>query len=150
MASHYVLPVRHLTTMLYGDVSRFCAKQKMEEPEIDTLLGITRSLFDYSLCKKMRWSRPDEDVIGNEVKKVFGWYDLDCPEGSLSDVFYLEALEPCLTEVNNLIKAIVDKDEWCIWHTTRIGDDIILERGDDFRIVDWELRFGDSYSPEEA
>lgn len=35
----------------------------------------------------------------------------------------------------------VDSDAmWLVWHTLRIGMDVILEKGTDFRLLDYERR----------
>lgn len=31
---------------------------------------------------------------------------------------------------------------WMVWHTLKLGDDLVLERGADFRVLEQERRIG--------
>jgi hypothetical protein len=79
------------------------------------------------------WSEesPDEEDSITPVQKAF--YS-DC------DYFYAEVLDTYYVEICEWVSDAIEDNDWCMCFMRRMGSDIVLETGMDFRIYDWQRR----------
>ena len=71
-------------------------------------------------------------------KLVKGWNDLSSKQ---QKVFFSDVIQPAYEEVHDWVMNFDDgQASWHIWYVRRLGLDVILEKGPDYRILDWERR----------
>lgn len=147
--------------MVFGIFERaeFFALQKGNEPFAEALEGkvlsgvkcdgITRNsiaelivaMYLDQLSNFSKWSPnqgTDEYYEDQIVKMVSGWSDLKVEH---QNRFFNEVLRPAYEEIHDwILRFENDSDHWHLWYVRRLGLDVIVEKGPDFRIVDWERR----------
>lgn len=71
-------------------------------------------------------------------KLVEGWRDLTTAQ---QKAFFSEVVQCAYEDVHDWVLNFDDgQASWHIWYVRRVGLDVIIEKGPDFRIVDWERR----------
>lgn len=72
------------------------------------------------------------------IKMVPGWSDLPSTQ---QFKFFNEVLRPAYELIHDWVLTFEnDCDHWHLWYARRLGLDVVIEKGQDYRIVDWERR----------
>lgn len=80
----------------------------------------------------------DEYYETQMVKMVPGWLDLSTEH---QNAFFNEVVRPAYEEIHDWVVSFEDDcANWHLWYVRRLGLDVIVEKGQDYRIVDWERR----------
>lgn len=100
--------------------------------------------IDSAINAKLLWvdkGQPTEQLdwsVINELKDVFVWTE------QITQKELIEELECLFEELEVTIRMFIDdvipKRTWRIYTTRRLGHDLVIERGRDYRIEDWERR----------
>lgn len=107
----------------------------------DAFPRILAALYQDTLENYAHWS-PSQGSDANYSRLMFEYI----PHwGQISDKaqnqLFHEVFQPALDEVVSWVYQLdSDEDRWRIWYVKRLGSDILIEKGPDFRIVDWERR----------
>lgn len=92
----------------------------------------------HNYCKWTPMSGADQYYEDQIQVMVEGWTGLGT---SHQNAFYQEVVQPAYEEVHDWVNRFEDnEDSWHIWYVRRLGLDVIVEKGPDYRIVDWERR----------
>lgn len=92
----------------------------------------------HGFCKWTPQAGTDFYYDSEMVKLVKGWKDLSSQQ---QKAFYTEVIQPAYEEVHDwVLEFDRDQDSWHIWYVRRLGLDVIVEKGTDYRILDWERR----------
>ncbi len=54
--------------------------------------------------------------------------------------FYRQVIEPTQKKVISWVQNIIPYRTWDVWTVRELGWDLVLEKGEDFRVLDWERR----------
>ncbi len=92
----------------------------------------------HNFCKWTPIAGSDQYYEDQIQTMVEGWTGLATTQ---QQAFYREVLQPVYEEVHDWVARFDDsEDSWHIWYVRRLGLDVIIEKGPDYRIVDWERR----------
>lgn len=73
------------------------------------------------------------------LTRLFDWYTDDPYQGHLlSESFYTDLVDDLWLLVQDQILQAVPQASWNIWNVKRLGRDLYIESGIDYRIYDWE------------
>ena len=91
--------------------------------------------------ERMFWVDKPSHTHREYLVEVLSWWGDDLTHSTL-DILYHEKV---LDEIHVLLYAgldeIIPEKTWHMWHYESIGDDtLVLEQGEDYRIVDWTRR----------
>ena len=59
---------------------------------------------------------------------------------NMRNIVECNALLPAYAMIRKFIQTLIPTTTWTVWFTKRNGEDILLEEGEDFRIIDWTRR----------
>lgn len=106
--------------------------------------------MEYDLYGRLAWAKlPSE--IDDCLSQYLDWwvsgraFSSDEGNGPVCQNYYALILDPVILKISHLLNEVMgvinDNERWRIWHMLPMGDDLLLERGEDFRIVEFERRF---------
>lgn len=63
-------------------------------------------------------------------------------ESEVCQQYYCDLIDPLIWEIRTIVDRYVGECEtdamWYIWYSRRIGTDLLIERGSDYRVVEFE------------
>lgn len=100
---------------------------------------IIRAMLDDQLNTRLMWARKSHD-FDEVAQKHIPWLFEDARNKELFDDFYCEVCDEYETKLSVMLDSMIGGLTWDIWTTRAIGLDIVLTRGIDYRVYDWERR----------
>ncbi len=78
----------------------------------------------------------EDDIEDEQLKALIGWTE-HYPE---TRARILEIIDELDVRISDMVANITGVESWIVWHVIKSGKDLILEKGEDFRITDWKRR----------
>jgi hypothetical protein len=97
--------------------------------------GYTAKRFDDLLSLRMHWA---SEI--NDAKIVWDHYHSWYQPNSTLDELCKSALDIIDGYIRDELLVIIPEKSWSIWYVKQIGNSLVFEEGEDFRIADWERR----------
>lgn len=107
------------------------------------------AFVDDMLSARMRWSKSSYNY-DNQLEKIFPWFaplknvrygnTMHVVECEISSAFYEKILSVLEDEIIELVDDRIEDRTWNVWSISKLGRDIVLVEGPDYRILDWERR----------
>lgn len=102
---------------------------------------IVMAILEELLTERFLWVGAHGRHIDRVVQKFFPAYQSSgAGSSSHSWDFFDQFIDPTVMVLTDWIHIAIPKRTWCVWHTKIIHGDLLLERGEDFRVVDWTRR----------
>lgn len=141
---YVIIPTNSLSNQLYHLTKSFTSRHKLHEISEANCLHIIQTIVEDSVFSNLAWTNKK---VGNELDKAvcnIPWFnakDLESNKINYSCQYYIEVLDYFICKVNALTNDIISsKSPWTVWHTLNISGDIVLEMGEDYRIIEFERR----------
>ena len=141
--------IHHTTdvaTNLYHRSAEFFGKLGTRPPEFNDCLVIVRAILDDVMSRRFLWCK-DQDKLESVVCEAMGWDDRSMLRHSHSgkliapfDLYFSEVLDEFEQSIMEWVSNFIPQPTYDIWYLTQFGRDLVIDRGPDFRIVDWERR----------
>lgn len=139
----YVLPAVEIAERFQVWAEEFCEKRKLELPEKEKYIDIVCAMIDDELAGRMKWADPSEEA-DKVLVELFPWYDPTLAAvhngEALSANFHDNVIDHAFLAVSHMLEDIVESSTWHVWFMGRIGRDVVIEKGEDFRVLDWTRR----------
>lgn len=105
---------------------------------------IVAQIFTDFLIAHSRWQAGNVKA-GTLIRELFPWYAPRLAEveraANTSFYFYETVIFPVLASVQEMmINTVGIYQSWDMWTVTQVGRTLVIERGIDYRIWDWERR----------
>lgn len=133
---NYILPASTLAKDFYQWVLDFTTRRELDGASVSQCLDVVEAAIDDSLNRRMLWCEPSSR-IDDLLEKYFPWYAGDQSDDHSRDFYYF-VVDHLILAVDELLADIVERETWIIWYMRRLGDDVVIEKGEDFRIVEFE------------
>lgn len=92
-------------------------------------------------------------MLVNVLTEELPWWSTHSLDGSVSSeetvvsksqTYYTHILDKYICQTLHILEVTLPPNErndvWRVWHSLMVGDDLVLERGEDFRILEFERR----------
>lgn len=120
-----------------------------------TVAELVKALYIDLLQESSKWAKFAGHIDNYETqwkKMVRGWDDNVSKK--LENQLFTEVIRDAYDEIHDWLNEFDDGDpSWHVWYVRRLGLDIMIEKGQDYRILDWERRMkaaADHLKAEEA
>jgi len=139
---HAILPTGQWAQELHHHINNFTVPNRLGAFTEEQVLDITVAIVEDFIFERLEWTQP-RDLMEQVMCKHIPWYT---PRGndSLSTSFYMEVIDPYVLRIGHLTAQVLpitsQSSRWLVWYTLRLGNDLVVEKGGDFRILDWEQR----------
>ena len=137
--SFIILPTRELAQEFRGRVERWLSDREMPLPDGDLdviCLDVIRAIVNEYIDQRMLWISTKTPYIDDQL-------DISFPQLEPSDKF-AEFYDGLTDEYKDSIKACLDKflskETWRVFYIQEMGGDTAVERGEDYRVMDWTRR----------
>lgn len=141
----YILPSGQLAQLLQVRTQQYC-QALMQQTRLPIMpftqqqcCEIIVAMFDDAVGQQLRWSNESHGRMHQTIHSFWPWWD-DMGEEPISDSFYTQVLDELEIEVQEWVQRLIPDSTWLVWYVRALGPDIILEKGEDFRVLDWHRR----------
>lgn len=109
------------------------------EPTLPACREIVKAVLDAQLTAMFKWASPNRNELDNTIVRYFPGFDPRCIDEA-SAWFWSQIMDHLIIHINEWVELAVPQRTWVVWHTKMIGQDIALEEGSDYRVLDWMRR----------
>lgn len=139
-----ILPIVEMAKKFCHEYAEFqkTAKSTQFKREIglDEAIRLVTVLIDDSLNKRMRWTKYKHlEQFEKYVEELFPEWD-HLLNDTECEYVYRSMIDPMEIYLLNVLDNVVGSDTWKIWYLQKLGKDLALIEGPDYRIVDWTNR----------
>ncbi len=146
---HVIHPTIEVGSSLYQNARIFCLRVGVVSLTLEQAIQVIHLAMDEALNRRLRWASKQERVFPY-LNTVLSWWDTNLlvmsddegGQASFCQDFYSEVLDPHLLQIEDFLDRYVGYSTWDVWYMRDIVGDIVIEKGTDFRILDWERRMG--------
>jgi hypothetical protein len=125
-----------LVTVERFEQKRF--KQIVSKLTKEQAFTIIQAFVDDALNQRMRWAK-NSTHAENAIEAAIAWTDNRQARKQRNE-FYIDIVDAYELTIHSRLDPFMPKHTWDIWSTRLIGNDIVLMKGVDYRIYDWERR----------
>lgn len=133
---NYILPASALAEDFYQRALDFTTRHQLDGANVSQCLDMVEAAIYDSLSRRMVWCVPS-NRLDDLLEKYFPWYAVNQSDDHSRDFYYF-VVDHLILSVEELLADIVERKTWIIWYMRRLGDDVVIEKGEDFRIVEFE------------
>ena len=109
----------------------------------EQLFALFKALVDDHINTRLRWAR-DTDSFIDTALALIPWLDpvsgVDGLNTNRLDAFLTDIVDDIEVGISECLDNTIGHNTWMVWTTRRLGYDIAIQRGEDYRILDWERR----------
>lgn len=146
---YFIFPSANLAKDLHDKTNIEIEPYQLRQLSFKGALEIVNAIVEEELTSKLNWTyrkRVTENVIG---KHLDWWVDTNQPimrkeqNAHFSDYFFNLIIDPLFDRISMMLLeslGVEGKNLWCLWHTHPLNNDLVIERGEDYRLVDYERR----------
>lgn len=103
------------------------------------------SLIDDLITARLNWGNGQTENHLTEFKKLAPWFDYQ-GTSAISQAYFEKIYDDFYCRIDDLIGQAVPRRTWFQWTVTRTASGVVIEKGRDHRVVEWE-RLTDYKSP---
>lgn len=146
---YVILPISQYTTRLYCKSELFTHRHNLPNISLETCYTIVRLLLEEQLYNRLHWSHNSDELEELLAREISFWpKDIKFSDRKTLELCreYMQSyIDPIDDELGQLVTEHVGRNDnydamWAVWHTLKIGGDIVLEKGQDWRIIEFERR----------
>lgn len=105
-------------------------------PSVEEFTQVLEKALDDTINRRLLWAK-NTHQFAQCLEQLLPWYHSDHHD-DLSDAYYCYALDTELARLQEWIFTVVPKDTWRVWYFRRVRDDVYLEKGQDYRVLEFE------------
>lgn len=124
----------------------FFSRMGLNPPEFADCLTIVRTLLDDIMSRRFLWCA-EQNSLEDVVNEIMQWDDTTVLRHSQSgktiapfDLYFREVLDDFELATQEWVANFIPEPTYDIWYLTQFGRELVIDKGPDFRIVDWERR----------
>lgn len=106
--------------------------------EVPQCLCIIHAIFQDELTNRLLWCLPSSN-LQKALALILPWFDYECND-AYSDYFYSKIIDSLIIHVNEILDTFIPLKTWLMYECHQYGSEIIIVKGCDYRIYDWESR----------
>ena len=107
---------------------------------------LTTAIFADAVESKMKWHRGaycNNHCLEALARLLPGFsFSETSPHLNQSNHFFKVVIDDVLIACEKIISMYIPESTWTIWNIYTFGNDLVLEEGNDYRVVDWTRRMG--------
>ena len=96
-----------------------------------------RALIDDLVTSRLNWADNTTNAHYEDFKKLFPKFDYDSTD-KLIDLFINDVYDPFYCRVDDLLGKAMPRRTWFQWSVTQFSGTLILHKGRDWRVIEWE------------
>lgn len=137
----YILPTEPVAQELYFHTQDMCVKLNHQIHPFSPVqaFALVQAMVDDSVSKRLRWNRMPSNQTDTFLKAHWAWWS-ELLENDFSELFHHNILDNAFLSLEEMVDNLIPDDTWDIWYVSMYHRAVLLEKGQDFRIVDWEQR----------
>lgn len=114
--------------------------------DLPDAMGIVKAMLDDAMSHRFIWCKPQETVRKATLESLRWTEELqlcNTATGERTDIFehyFTEVLDDYEMMIHTWLDHHMPRRTWDVWHLTALGRDLVLDKGSDYRILDWERR----------
>ena len=140
----FVFPVKDIADGLETSTNMFCEAYALPAPKEPAIyVKIIQEIVDDCVQEKMIWCDYTGDIV-SKLSQYIPWFEDDYDKVTkptrrtkLSDDYYTHTVDHIQLQVNQILSEWIGLSTWNVWHTRPLGDDVLLEKGEDYRAVEF-------------
>lgn len=144
---HAILPTAAFSKELYSRSQLFTEQFKLSPLTLQGSVEAVFGILEEGIFGRLYWATPGF-TLDSALNRHLSWWPLEVllePKGETDrycHYYYSEVVDPVELKILAFLDPIIGQgnDLWKIWHTLRLGDDYVIESGEDYRIVEFERR----------
>lgn len=106
--------------------------------EVTQCLRIIHAIFQDEITNRLLWCLPSSNVQ-HVLTQTLPWFDYDCND-AYSDYFYSKIIDSLIIHINEILDKFIPLKTWIMYECLQYGSEVIIVKGVDYRIYDWESR----------
>ena len=140
---HVILPTSNMIQNFLDTVNMLAASHGYQRITREQSANVIFTMAEEAVFNRLYWT-----VKCNRVEEVlqqtvpFWTLSNQVSPACVSSTLYVyrQCIEKAEIHLERILDQIMGEPEtdamWMVWHTLKIGDDLILERGSDYRVID--------------
>lgn len=139
-------PTRDTVQDLHYETERFCEKYQVDQLPLTACYEIIKCVFDDLLSTRFLWC-PSTDRLDEVLTRHIPWHEFSRPAPddpvdriAIKDLYYEEILDAYILRIDQWLYQIVPHRTWDVWYLTQLGFELVLDKGPDYRVLDWTRR----------
>lgn len=155
-----ILPIEHLSQRLYEGTAIFSELSQLPALNIEQCHEVVALIIEHLIFGRLHWTSAalTQTNLYDEIDKLLllhlSWWVggrqlAKDRYGRYSDAqvyihqtFNEQVLDDIVRSaqrvVSQLMCSVEPDDLWRVWHTQRLGSDLVVEKGQDYRIIEFE------------
>jgi hypothetical protein len=139
---YYILPTRAFAMQLYENSKDYTEDKGLIELSKLGCVETVITIVEEQIFNRLHWTdRTPLLSLDTTLFKYLPWWE-SLATSDLASEYYSAVLDTLEIRISELIDEIVgecnSKKMWMLWYTQRLGDDLIVESGVDYRIAELE------------
>ena len=115
-------------------------EERTELVLLDLADRLVRAAAEDALNDRMIWLRVGtHHALDTLLLETFQGWD-ESAHQKQSAHFYSEVIDEMLIRIERWMQFAIPERSWNIWSLRTIGQDLLMEKGEDYRVVDWTRR----------
>lgn len=144
---HVILPITSLAIDLQSSTNFFCLRYNLNTIELDSSIDIIRAMIDDEINSRLFWANPTQHLDQSLEQNVTWWSGSHALQGDdaaseICQAYYCNVIDNTLIRIGALLTQLMgspeSEDMWHVWYTMPIANDLLIERGEDYRVVEFE------------
>lgn len=148
-----ILPTGAIAQELQLCTQTFCENDGLPYFDLTGAVDIVCSLAEDAIFSRLYWctgftSTTDHRRQDELLLRYLDWWQpgakfaLEEPLSQISQAYHCFVADPICIKIQDMVDRVMgDVDSqalWCVWHTLRLGADLVLEKGEDYRVIEFE------------
>lgn len=144
---HAILPVTDLTIDLHARTLHFCAQRGIVPLTQDSGRVLVAAMVDDEINHRLHWTDPSDNIMQALGETVSWWLPERYLTGKTREAevcreYYQTVIDRFVGRVSEVMDFFMSplntEEMWHVWYTMSLGEDLILEKGEDYRIIEFE------------
>ena len=104
----------------------------------DSALTVIKEMVRSAIDQRLLWA-VKEDHVSNVIEQLAPTL-MESENNDHWDNFYVTVLDTITLAIEHIVSEFIPRDTWDCWHmrSDGWGDSVVITRGDDFRVVEYE------------
>lgn len=117
--------------------------KEWERPTFEQMSELVYALIDDHLNEAMIWAKTSityADALFDKHLPWFNAYKTNPMFQDIHDLYVTEILDHVEVRIHEVMDTFLPDRTWDVWYMTKFGKDLMIVRGQDYRVLDWERR----------
>lgn len=144
---HVILPISGLANDLYHRARHFTDQHGLKGLSIEGAVDICQSVSEESVFNRLYWTKKI-NMMDESLHCHLDWwlsgmqFSATTDQSTICQKFFCDIIDPLFCHMSGIIDQYVGPENtdsmWMVWYTRRLGNDLVLEKGPDYRVVEFE------------